>query len=290
LTCHTAAGGVILGFNTAQLNRDYGYSSGAANQLAALSSAGFFDNPPAHPQVLRTLAPLDDETVSRAYRVRSYLFANCGQCHQPAGNVYSAWDSRITTPITKAQIIWGQLLNSSGPDDKVVTPGNTNTSAIIQRMMAFGTQRMPPLATSILDTKAIQLISDWITQDLPTFQSYQDWAATYFGQNVPPGDQDSDGDGVSNYAEYLMGTNPLHPDPGAAPLATIENGQVKLTFQHPANRGLFFESTDNFISGNWTPVNDPQNKLLFPAETTTRSIFDALSGQQKFYRMRVIEP
>jgi uncharacterized repeat protein (TIGR03806 family) len=290
LSCHTAAGGLVLGFNTAQLNRDYGYGSITTNELAAFGAAGFLDHPPAHPQSLRALAPLDDASVSRTYRVRSYLYANCGQCHQPAANIYSAWDARITTPLSQAAIIRGQLLNSSGPNDKVVTPGNTSTSAIIKRMSASDTERMPPLASSVLDTKAIQLISDWIIQDLPAFQTYEDWAASYFGQDIPARDQDVDGDGVSNYAEYLMNSDPLHADFSHAPVVTIQGTQVNLTFQHPANRGVFFESADDLPSNAWMPVADPENKLLFPSQPMDRVLTDTFSGQRRFYRMRVIEP
>jgi hypothetical protein len=75
-----------------------------------------------------------------------------------------------------------------------------------------------------------------------------------------------------------------------APKVTIDGNQVNLTFQHPANLGVFFESTDQLPSGSWSPVSDPQNKLLFPAQTTTRTLSDVYSNERRFYRMRIIEP
>ena len=290
LSCHTAAAGRILGFNTPQLNRDYGYGSVTTNQIMALGAAGFIENPPEHPQSLRSLAATDDATASRAYRVRSYLFANCGQCHQPAANIYADWDARVTTPLTAASIVWGPLRNSSGPDDKVVTPGSTATSAIIKRMTSLGKERMPPLATSVIDQQAVNLISDWITQDLPQFQTYEAWTANKFTNGVPARDGDADNDGISNYAEYLLGTDPNQSDTPPLSSATIEDGQVKLTFKHPANRGVFFECTDDLPATAWRPVNVPENKLLFPAQTATRTVNDVLSGERKYYRMRVVEP
>jgi hypothetical protein len=239
---------------------------------------------------LRALAPLADGNTSRTYRVRSYLFANCGQCHQPAANIYADWDARMTTPLTAASIIWGPLRNSSGPDDKVVTPGSIATSAIIKRMTSLGKERMPPLATSVIDQQAVNLISDWITQDLPQFQTYEVWAAEKFSGGVPARDGDADGDGISNYAEYLLGGNPNQIDTPPLSSATVEDGQVKLTFKHPANRGVFFEWTDDLPPAGWRPVDVPENKLLFPAQTATRTLTDALNGERKYYRMRVVEP
>jgi uncharacterized repeat protein (TIGR03806 family) len=290
LSCHTAAAGRILGFNTPQLNRDYNFGSVTTNQIVALGHAGFLENPPEHPQSLRALAPLNDDTTSRTFRVRSYLFANCGQCHQPGVNIYADWDARITTPLTAASIVWGPLRNSSGPDDKVVTPGSTATSALIKRMTSLGKDRMPPLATSVIDQQAVNLISDWITQDLPQFQTYEAWAADKFSGGAPARDGDADDDGISNYAEYLLGSNPSQIDAPPLSSATIEDGQVKLTFKHPANRGVFFEWTDELPATSWRPVNVPENKLLFPAQTATRTLNDVLSADRKYYRMRVVEP
>lgn len=290
LSCHTAAGGRVLGFNTAQLNRDYGYGSVTTNQVGALAKAGFLENPPEHVHSLRALAPLDDEQTSKTYRVRSYLFANCGQCHQPAGNIYADWDSRITTPLTSASIIWGQLRNSTGPDDKVVTPGSTNTSAIIKRMCSLGSDRMPPLGTAVVDTQAVKLISDWIINDTPEFQTFESWAADKFPDGAPARDADADGDGVSNYAEYLMGSDPKQPDVPPLATAMVENDRLKLSVNQPANRGVYFEWTDDLPANTWRPVNTPENKLRFPAETATRTVTDELAGQRKYYRMRVVEP
>lgn len=287
LSCHTAAGGRVLGFTTAQLNRDYGYGSTITNQIAALASAGFFTNPPPHANGLRALAAWNDTNSSRAYRVRSYLAANCSQCHQPAASTYAVWDARATTPLSSATIVYGPLLNSSGPDDKVISPGSIAHSAILTRMKSTGLDRMPPLGVSVADTNAINLISDWVTQDLPQAEWYEGWAQRYFTNSIPARDEDSDGDGASNYAEYLMGADPTQKTAGYPSIDA--NGAI--TFHQPANRGVVLETTTDLSSTNWMILDHPQNQLRFPAAAMDRALTNQIGGgPQQFYRLRAVEP
>jgi uncharacterized repeat protein (TIGR03806 family) len=289
LTCHTASGGRILGFTTAQLNRDYGYGSLTTNQITALSTAGFLDTQPGHVGSLHALAPLDDNSASLGYRARSYLAANCSQCHQPGANVGARWDGRITTPVSQAGLIQGDLINAGSTGDKVITPGLTNKSAILKRMMEMGTNRMPPLGTTVVDRQAIQLISDWVTKDLPSYKTYETWAGQHFTGTAPARDADFDGDGVSNYAEYLLNTNPKQSNPPLAKAAGTNN-QVTLTFNQPANVGVLFEWAPEVPPRFWFPLTNSQNRLMFPAQTSNRTINDSFNGQRRFYRARVIEP
>ena len=105
LLCHTTAAGLALGFNTPQMNRDVHYGSGPENQIAALNRAGYFSAPVARVNTLRALASPTDAAVSVDYRVRSYLAANCAQCHQPGAVAQGNWDARVTTPLSQAGII-----------------------------------------------------------------------------------------------------------------------------------------------------------------------------------------
>lgn len=73
-------------------------------------------------------------------------------------------------------------------------------------------------------------------------------------------------------------------------MSALARQQGAINFRHPANRGVIFEWSNGLPSTTWTPVDDPQNKLLFPAQTATRTITEPLSGDAKYYRMRVIEP
>jgi len=164
LRCHTPAGGWALGFNTPQLNRDRDYGAGAENQLRALSAAGYFNTAVGEPDTLLKMAAATNTTYPIEHRARSYLAANCAQCHQPGGTGLGTWDARFTTPLSSAGIIDGLLQEDLGdPANRVIQPGSLAHSMIHTRLAASGPQHMPPLATSELNLEAISLISNWIT-------------------------------------------------------------------------------------------------------------------------------
>ena len=71
---------------------------------------------------------------------------------------------------------------------------------------------MPPLDSTVLDTNALNLLSSWITNDLPQFQSFADWQIAHFGSTNAPNaapDADPDNDGANNLLEYLTGTDAM---------------------------------------------------------------------------------
>jgi mono/diheme cytochrome c family protein len=169
LQCHTPVGGFALGFNTAQLNRDYNYSGHDTNQIYALSDAGYFQTRVNDISSLVPLAHATNTLYSIEHRARSSLHANCAQCHQPGGAGLGNWDARITTPLSNAGIIDGALVNNWGnPQNRVLKPGSLTNSMIHLRPSTLGSGRMPPLGSTVLDTQSIALLSSWITNMLTT--------------------------------------------------------------------------------------------------------------------------
>jgi glucose/arabinose dehydrogenase len=167
LQCHTPHGGLALGFNTPQLNRTFHYDGSPENQLMAFSQAGYFNAPVDNPQTLPALAQATNTAFPVEHRVRSYLAANCVQCHQPGGTAQGLWDARFNTPMSQANIIDGRLLDDSGdPANRVIKPGSLEQSMMLTRLSNWGSRHMPPLATSELNREAIDLLSRWITNDL----------------------------------------------------------------------------------------------------------------------------
>ena len=112
LTCHTANAGYVLGVKTRQLNRDFNYPSGVTdNELRAWNHIGLFDTNLSDTAMTKfpKLARLDDTTRSLEDRARSYLDANCAQCHRPKGTV-AYFDARYDTPLADQNLIDGPVL------------------------------------------------------------------------------------------------------------------------------------------------------------------------------------
>lgn len=164
LQCHTAVGGQALSFNTAQLNRTVTYGATSANQLAALAAAGYFTTASVPtPSTLPALAAADDTTATLEQRARSYLAANCVQCHQPGGAALGNWDARYSTPTGSAGILNGTLIDSRGDAaNRVIAPLDPAHSVMLARISTRGSGQMPPLASTELDSANIALLSAWI--------------------------------------------------------------------------------------------------------------------------------
>jgi uncharacterized repeat protein (TIGR03806 family) len=164
LTCHTAAGGFALSFNTRQLNHDHAFPGGTANIVSALAQAGYLDTiaPPASGALPALTAP-DDRSKPVEARARSYLDVNCAPCHQPTGTALGAWDARASTPLSLTNLINGPLIDDGGDRaNRVLVPGDPAHSRLLQRIALRGPNQMPPVATNERDLAGEALLREWI--------------------------------------------------------------------------------------------------------------------------------
>jgi uncharacterized repeat protein (TIGR03806 family) len=165
LTCHTAVAGGVLGVKTRQLNRPFAYPSGVTdNELRAWNHLGLFA-PAFKDEEVRNftaLAAADDPARSLQDRARSYLDANCAQCHRPGGTVAN-FDARYDTPLEKQELIDGPVLIDQGIDrPRVISPHDIWRSIAYMRIDTVGDIKMPPLARETIDQKGVRLLGDWI--------------------------------------------------------------------------------------------------------------------------------
>jgi uncharacterized repeat protein (TIGR03806 family) len=199
LTCHTPVSGGVLGVKTRQLNGDFAYpdSGRTDNQLRNLNHLGLFY--PAFSEasisnfthlvaVTNTSAPLPD-------RARSYIDANCAQCHRPGG-ARGNFDARWDTPLVDQNLINGPVIADLGIDNaRVVVPRDIWRSLLFQRTDSLDPQiKMPPLARNLIDNDAIATLAAWI--------------------------------------DSLPGT-PALPPPAVTPAGGLFNGSVVVTLEHP---------------------------------------------------------
>ncbi len=294
-TCHTPIAGYALGFNTPQLNKEVPAGNGIENQLAALGRAGHFTRAPAIINPLPRLAALNDERWSVGYRARSYLAANCSQCHQPNGPTRATWDARITTPLSEANIINGPLLNYFGTNlSRVVVPGDVDHSILHRRLVDLESYHMPPLGTSVLNTEALSLIEQWIGEKLAGWQSYADWQAEHFDDPSDPladPDADPDLDGLSNETEYLLGTAPDDPSPEWHVSYEVQGDSLHISFPRRANARFDVQWTTNILdSFSWQSLDIPENQPLVTEGESLGEMSVPVEGAAKFFRVVVSEP
>lgn len=295
LNCHTPAAGGVLGFNTAQLNREHDYSGVMANQISALTLAGYLSPPVQTPHLLPSLVSATTQAASLESRVRSYLAANCASCHLPGGPAATAFDARSSTPTALAGLINGALNNNLGdPENRVVRAGSLDRSMLLQRIATRGPRQMPPLSTTVVDTQAVQLISDWIAQETPSFRTFAEWQAEHFtdpqAENAAAG-ADPDEDLSSNYLEFLVGTNPAEVSPPFALNVERAGNVLRLRFTQPARRGCEVQTTADLANpDSWAPLDLPNNSPFFPAAPFESVMEDAIvDGPPKYYRVRLFE-
>lgn len=242
LKCHTAEAGGVLGVKTRQLNRDFAYpDSGVSdNQLRAFNHVGLFE--PGFDEAalagFPALAKPDDTSRSLADRARSYLDANCSQCHRPGG-VTAYFDARFDTPLEEQNLIDGPVVIDEGIDGaRVISPHDVWRSIAFMRVNSLGDIQMPPLARETIDADGVALLRDWI-QSLP-------------GRDVlaPPSISPADG----NYAAPLTVT-----------LAADEPGaQIRYTL-------------DGSVPGNADPLYAAPIRLTGPTVLRARSFKDGFT-------------
>ena len=132
------------------MNRIHDYDGVSTNQIQALSDAGYFSTSVTDVDSLLALASATDANASLEFRARSYLAANCVQCHQPGGvPVQSAnWDARIHPPLANAGIVNGALVQNFGDANNRVVKMGSLSNSVIWRVANLGPDHMPPLAVS----------------------------------------------------------------------------------------------------------------------------------------------
>ena len=277
-SCHNSQSKGILGFHTAQLNRPINYGQGEENQLVALSQAGYIDREITDPHTYPALAALNDESKSLEFRAVSFIESNCAYCHRPgiSGVAQAMFDARLETPISFSKLIDGKPHNNFGdPRRKFIYPGNPDLSVVYNRISKPGLHKMPPLGSSLTYPAAIDVMERWIS--------------SIEGKNFTGNaTADNDGDGHSNYTEFLLNTDANNSLDQFKPIVRADLNKSELDFILPANRDLIIYHTTDLVKEKWKIVED----LKFIRYSNTKQIIRLSEPitKRRFYRIEVREP
>src|SRR5262249_26358264 len=117
------------------------------------------------PQSRPKLADPYDSAVPLSDRVRSYLHANCSVCHVKEGGGNALMELEFAPPLDKTHLLERPQHDKFGISDPwLISPGHPEQSVLLHRISTRGQGQMPPLATSIVDDRAVQMIREWISQ------------------------------------------------------------------------------------------------------------------------------
>jgi uncharacterized repeat protein (TIGR03806 family) len=161
--CHTASAGRILGVRTRQLNGNFNYPTTIDNQLRAWNHIGLFSADIGSATSYDSYPQYTDGSKPVAQRARAYLASNCAHCHNPAEPRPGVVDLRYESALAQTGMLERPAYGDLGLSDAYrIKPGVPSSSVLLERMRRLDSNRMPPLASSVVDSSAISLLNSWI--------------------------------------------------------------------------------------------------------------------------------
>lgn len=116
------------------------------------------------------------------------------------------------------------------------------------------------------------------------------WELTYFGHTGVDPNADPDGDGMSNYQEYLAGTNPTN----ASDYLRItdqrfaaDGAGATLTWNSSPTRYYYIQETLGLAPPVWI---DSRLGLIIPDGPSTARTFTETNAPERFYRVQALRP
>ena len=178
--CHGTKRPGPLGFNALQLSTDRDPNAIHGEPLApGMITLATLDRErllsPARPELIAN-PPRIQAASPRTRAVLGYLAANCGTCHNPAGETSFTGPSLKHSDIANGDDVVARMLQYATswqvpgqPEgaSRMLNAAAPDASAMLARMRSRRpSSQMPPLATQLRDEKAIAAIEKWIAADL----------------------------------------------------------------------------------------------------------------------------
>jgi uncharacterized repeat protein (TIGR03806 family) len=165
MACHSRALGFVMGFTPKQLDKTVKQAGHDADQLAVLERLGLFEGPlPSRkPDRTRLVDPYDASAPLEA-RARSYLDVNCSTCHVKEGGGNARLELGLGNSLRGMNLVDERPVHADLglPDARLVAPGSPERSVLYRRVSSRGGGQMPPLVSSEVDRRAVQMLGEWI--------------------------------------------------------------------------------------------------------------------------------
>jgi len=161
-----------IGPKARNLNKDFNYPDGTANQLARWTQAGYLRGAPASNDAAPRSAvwnnPVSGPLEQRAL---AYLDNNCAHCHQPGGTAgYTGVDFRLNhfDPLHAGFCKHPNSAGNMEGRQYDVVPGDPDESILIYRLASTAPKvMMPQIGRASVHTEGLALLREWISSLSP---------------------------------------------------------------------------------------------------------------------------
>ena len=155
-----------IGPKARNLNREFDYADGTANQLARWTEVGYLRGA-ALPEASPRAAKWDDpSTGSLDERARTYLDNNCAHCHQPGGTGgYTGIDFRLGhTDLARFGVCkHPNSAGNMGARRYDLVPGDPERSILIYRLESSAPKvMMPQIGRAVVHTEGVAMLREWV--------------------------------------------------------------------------------------------------------------------------------
>lgn len=156
-----------IGPKARNLNRDYEYADGRANQLAYWTRIGYLKDAPSPAQAPRMAVWNDPATGTMEERARAYLDNNCAHCHQPGGSAGYTGFLLPWKENNRRHLGYCKNPNSAGYSGNLaydVVPGKPDESILLYRMLSTRPKEMmPEIGRAVVHQEGVALVREWLT-------------------------------------------------------------------------------------------------------------------------------
>jgi uncharacterized repeat protein (TIGR03806 family) len=155
-----------IGPKARNLNKEFPYADGVANQLAYWTKVGYLKGAPAADTAPKVPAWSNVASGSLEARARAYLDNNCAHCHQPGGSAEASGVNFSFTHADLRKLGACKMPNSagySGGHQYDLVPGNPAESILLFRMESTkAKEMMPEIGRSLSHKEGVALVREWL--------------------------------------------------------------------------------------------------------------------------------